>query len=166
MDPVDIQAVTGSIRTALEITSSLIPQRSSSKDRERIANLQAALLEVQAFAMSASTAQFEQQERIRELEGQLRLATDWGDQKSRYALVCPWQNAAQVYALKRCTAEGEEPHYICPNCFHNRHTAVLIPTYTYGWLIMSCPSCKATLHTSYRGTGPPQYAEDFLDEQQ
>lgn len=100
------------------------------------------------------------QERIRELEYQLKGVGDWGKQEQRYALASPWRGVAQVYALKMANALGEEPHYLCTNCFHNRKRVILNPQPKDGWAYMTCPACKSTTSTGYRGIGAPKYAED------
>ena len=124
--------------------------------------LQSALMAAQNSAMSATTAQLELQEKVRTLEEQLRAANEWGDQESRYSLVCPWQSSAQVYALKRSASEGKDPHFLCSNCFHNKRKVILNPSTKGGWTLLACPSCRATMDTGYRRIGPPQYAEECV----
>lgn len=117
MDLIAIQAAISSLKSATDISRSLLEMKSMADVQGKVIELQSALLEAQNNALSATTAQFELQERIRELETQLKGRSDWDAQKSRYALVNPWQGPAQTYALKRSEAQGEEPHFACANCF-------------------------------------------------
>ena len=161
MDLVAIQAAISSLKAASEISKSFLELKTTTEIHSKVFELQSALLEAQNAAISATTAQFELQEQVRRLEERLREVTLWGDQEGRYSLVCPWRGPAQVYALKRETAEGEEPHFLCCNCFHDRRKVILNPHKKDGWILMVCPSCKATIHTGWQGIGPPKYAEQY-----
>ncbi len=101
--------------------------------------------------------------KIRELEEKLKNIGDWEHEKGRYALVSPWKGPAQVYALKQAAAEGEDPHFLCTNCFHDKKKVILNPITKTGWVHMVCPACKADLATGYRGIGQPKYAEEYLE---
>ena len=127
MDLIEIQALMGSLKAATEITGSILKLKSTTDIKDKVIELQTALLEVQTKAISATTSQFELQEKVKQLEELLRLATEWGDQENRYSLACPWSSAAQVYALKRSFAEGEKPHFLCSHCFHDRRKVILNP---------------------------------------
>ena len=153
MDPIT------SLKAAFDITKSILEIKSTTEIQDKVTKLQSALMEAQNSAVAATTAQLELQEKVRTLEEQLRAANEWGDQESRYSLVCPWKGPAQVYALKRSASEGENPHFLCSNCFHNKRKVILNPSKKDGWILMVCPSCRATIYTGYRGIGPSQYAE-------
>ena len=161
MDLVAIQSAISSLKSAVEISKNLLELKSTAEIQSKVIELQSALLEAQNNALSATTAQFEMQEKIRDLEAKLKAVDDWEDQKKRYTLIAPWKGPSQVYALKRSDAKGEEPHFLCTNCFHNSRRVILNPIKKNTWVLMSCPSCKSTLETGYRGIGPPKYAEEY-----
>ena len=163
MDLLAIQAAVTSLKSATEISKSILEIKSTTEIQGKVIELQAALLEAQTSAISATTAHLELLEKVRNLEDQLKAANEWGDQKNRYSLVCPWENAAQVYALKRSVSGGDEPHFLCPNCFHNKRSVILNPMKRNHWTVLTCPSCKATAETGYREIGPPQYAEEYIN---
>ena len=146
MDPIT------SLKAAFDISKSILEIKSTTEIQDKVIKLQSAL-------MASRNSALELQEKVRTLEEQLRAANEWGDQESRYSLVCPWKSPAQVYALKRSASEGENPHFLCSNCFHNKRKVILNPSKKDGWILMACPSCGATIDTGYRGIGPPQYAE-------
>ena len=148
-----------SLKDVIDIAQSILESKSRTEIQDKVTKLQSALMKAQNSAVAATTAQLELQEKVRTLEEQRRAANEWGDQESRYSLVCPWEGTAQVYALKRSASEGENPHFLCSNCFHNKRKVILNPIKKDGWILMACPSCRATIHTGYRGIGPPQYAE-------
>ncbi len=161
MDLTAIQAAVTSLKAAADISKSILDIKSTTEIQGKVIELQSALLEAQNCALVATTAQFELQEEIRKLHEELKIVTDWDDQKNRYQLICPWKGPGQIYALKRLEAEGEEPHFLCSNCFHNKKRVILNPTNKGGWVLMACPSCKSTVDTGYRGIGSPEYAEDY-----
>jgi len=164
MEPLAIQAALASLKVATDISKSILDFKAGGEIQGKVIELQGALMEAQTAAISATTAQFELQERIRALEEELRAANDWGGQECRYVLVCPWGGPAQVYALKRSASEGEEPHFLCSHCFHDRKRVILNPGKRGSWVIMVCPSCKASVDTDYRGIGSPKYAEEYAKD--
>lgn len=161
MDIGAIQGMLTSLKAATDVTKALFELKMTAEVQAKVIDLQSALLAAQSGALEATSAQYALQERVRELETRIRTIDDWVKQEQRYTLVSPWEGAAQVYALKTATAEGEAPHYLCTNCFHNRKRVILNPIRRDGWIHMVCPTCKSDLTTGYRGVGAPQYAEDI-----
>ena len=162
MDLTAIQAAIASLKTAADISKSILEIKTMAEVQSKAISLQGALLEVQNSAIFATTAQFEMQDKIRELEAQLKDKADWEKQQNRYFLVTPWKWSAQTYALKRSCAENEGAHFLCANCFHNSKRVILNPTMTKdAWIIMTCPSCKAVLSTGLAYIGPPRFAEEY-----
>lgn len=160
MDITAVQAMMGSLKAATDISKALFDLKTTAEVQSKVIEIQRALLAAQSSALEATNAQFELQERVRQLEAQVQGFEDWGEQEQRYALANPWRGPAQVYALKKEKAEGEEAHFLCTNCFHNRKRVILNPASKDGWIYMTCPACKATTATGYRGVGAPKYAEE------
>ena len=150
----DLPTIT-SLKAAFAISKSILEIKSTTEIQGKVIKLQSALMEAQSSAI-------ELQEKVRTLEEQLRAANEWGDQESRYSLVCPWRGSAQVYALKRSASEGKDPHFLCSNCFHNKRKVIVNPSRKERWISMACPSCRATMDTGYREIGPPKYAEECV----
>ena len=161
MDLTAIQAAYSSLKTAADISKTFVDIKSEAEIQSKVISLQNALLDAQNSALSATTAQFEMQEKIRELETRLNDIAKWEQHKNRYLLINPWMDAAQVYALKRSCAENETAHFLCANCFHNSKRAILNPTKKGVSTMMTCPSCKAEIDTGYREIGPARFAEDY-----
>lgn len=162
MDLTAIQAAISSLKAAINITRSILEMKNMADVQSKVIELQSALLEAQNCALSAITAQFELQEKIRALEAQLKEKEDWEAQKVRYQLVNPWRGPAQIYVLKRAASNGEGPHFICANCFHNGKRVILNPIKNReGFVQIVCPSCKAVMDTGYRGISEPKYAEEY-----
>ena len=121
------------------------------------------IMELREGAIELQEQNLQLRQKVRELESQLAEISDWNDQKRRYQLVSPWQGPAQVYALRESEAQGEQPHFLCANCFHNSKRVVVNPVKNKErWLSLVCPSCRSTIDTGYREIGEPQYAESLL----
>ena len=161
----DIAAIQSTI-TGLKVVTGLIKGMQTKNAigfQEKIIELQAALLEVHTNAISATTAQFELLEQVRALEEQLKAFNDWDEQGPRYALVCPWRDAAQVYALRKASSAGEVPHFVCPNCFLKRQRVILSQAFATPnrYAFLACPSCKASIYADFRHMAAPKYAEEY-----
>ena len=135
----------------------LLKKGSTLEAQEQIMSLREGALELQEENQELKS-------KIRELEAKLNATDDWTKEKEKYVLVNPWKGPAQVYALKKERADGEEAHYICANCFHNKNKVILNPAKRDTWVVMVRPTCKATLETGYRGIGCPEYVEDINKE--
>ena len=122
---------------------------------------QGQILSLREGALELQEENLELKINIRELEAKLRATENWTKEKEKYVLANPWRGPAQVYALKKDRSDGEQPHYVCTNCFHNQTKVILNPTKSVTSLLMTCPTCKATLDTGYREVGKPKYFEDI-----
>ena len=164
MDIAAIQSTITGLKVATGLVKGILKTKNAIEVQGKIIELQAALLEVHTNAISATTAQFELLDRVRALEEQLKAFNDWDEQGPRYTLVCPWNDAAQVYALRKASSDGEAPHFLCPNCFHKRQRVILNQTFATAnrYVLLACPSCKAKIETRYTiGLGAPKYAEEY-----
>lgn len=135
----------------------LLKKGSTIEAQEQIMSLREGALELQEENQ-------ELKEKIRILDAELKKTESWNVEKNRYMLVNPWRGPAQVYALKESESNGELPHFICTNCFHNSRKTILSPTQIKGNAIMMCPQCKASLDTGYSMVGAAQYAEQVANK--
>ena len=164
MDIAAIQSTITGLKVATGLVKGILETKNAIEVQGKIIALQAALLEVHTNAISATTAQFELLDRVRALEEQLKAFNDWDEQGPRYTLVCPWNDAAQVYALRKASSEGEAAHFLCPNCFLRRQRVIFNPVVDKGnryRAALVCPSCKARIDTAFIDTVAPQYAEEY-----
>ena len=132
----------------------LIKKGSTIEAQEKIMSLREGALELQEENQELKS-------KIRELEAELRATEHWTKEKEKYALANPWGGPAQVYALKKDCSDGEQPHYICTNCFHKKIKVILNPVRVNVWMIMTCPTCNAKLGTGNHEIGEPKYFEDI-----
>ena len=164
MDIAAIPSIITGLKVATGLVKGILETKNAIEVKGKIIELQAALLEVHTNALSATTAQFELLAQVVALKDQLKAFNDWDEQGPRYALVCPWHDAAQVYALRKASSDGEVPHFLCPNCFHKRQRVILNQAFVTAnrYVLLACPSCKAKIETRYtQNLGTPNYAEEY-----
>ena len=161
MDMASIQAAMTSLGIAADLTKNFVDIKSTTEAQSKVMEIQGALLEAQSSAFKAMTDLQELHEENKQLKEALAGFSQWGDEKQRYALVNPWYGPAQAYALKKSCSDGEPPHLLCTNCFHNSKRVILNPTKKDGWKVFNCPVCKASISTGYREVGSAQFAEEY-----
>lgn len=135
----------------------LLKKGSTLEAQEQIMSLREGALELQEENQELKA-------KICELEAKLQSSEDWENEKMRYSLVNPWQGPAQAYALIGEKSEGEQPHLLCTNCFHNAQKTILCPAVKGRDAIMNCPSCKSSINTGYARVGPAKFAEKYPQE--
>lgn len=124
---VDIAAISGamtSLKTAHDIAKTMLGLRDVSMVREKVIELQGAILTAQSDAFEANSAQTTLLERVRELEKEVADLKAWDAESQRYQLqqVAP---GAFAYTVKP-DAQGAEPaHWICANCYQHRRKSIL-----------------------------------------
>ena len=163
MDIAAIQSIITGLKVATGLVKGILETKNAIEVQGKIVELEAALLEVHINAISATTAQLELLAQVGALKEQLNAFNDWDEQGQRYTLVCPWKDAAQVYALRKASSDGEVAHFLCPNCFHEKYRVILnqVITTANRYVSLVCPSCKASIDTSFRSLRAPQYAEEY-----
>ena len=92
----------------------LLKKGSTLEAQEKIMSLREGALELQEENQELKS-------KISELEARLRATEEWSKENEKYALASPWGRQALVYALKKDGSGGEQPHYVCTNCFHKKN---------------------------------------------
>jgi hypothetical protein len=158
---VDMAAVTGlatSIRAAVEITKAMKDLHDANLLQTKTFELTREILAAQGYAMEAVAAQSALLDRVRQLEEEKTKLEAWGAEKQRYELK-KIQTGVTVYALKAGMENGEEPHFICTNCYQHGHKSILQREQSdIGRVVMHvCHQCRSEYiehgirHTPTRG---------------
>jgi hypothetical protein len=124
---VDMAAITGfaaSVRAAVEITKAMKDVRDANLLQTKTFELTREILAAQGYAMEVVAAQSALLDRIRELEEEKAKLEAWNIEKQRYELK-KIQAGVTVYALKPGMENGEEPHFICTNCYQHGQKSIL-----------------------------------------
>jgi hypothetical protein len=96
----------------------------SFKDMNDAAARQGIAIELREQILSTQEAQAALIEQVRDLKGKLIAFEKWDAEKERYKL---YQVAigSITYALKKESANGEPPHWLCTDCYENRKKSIL-----------------------------------------
>jgi hypothetical protein len=120
---VDMAMISGAM-TALkavgESAKALIAIHDQGVLRAKVIELNTQIVTAQVSALAALSDQFALLEEVNGLKKQVADFEAWETEKQRYELTAP-DGGAFVYALKAGMENGEIPHWLCANCYENRH---------------------------------------------
>ena len=152
---VDIAAVAGvmsSLKATQDIVKAMLGLRDAAMVREKIVELQGAILTAQSDAFEVNAAQTALLERVRELEKQVADLEAWKAEKQRYEL----KNVALgafAYALKPEEQGAEPAHWICARCYeHQRRSILQRAGFERSTEIYRCFECGAAIRTGLPGS--------------
>ena len=114
------------------------------------------LIEAQNKILKEQASHNETIAKCRALEAEVALHNQWNHEISRYKMVQIFGGRSNVFALKKGSACGEPPHWICPNCKSNK--AISILQYHQRGRKYDCPACNFSM-LEY-GNQKPEYVED------
>jgi rubrerythrin len=133
-----------SLKTAFDMSKTIIGIRDAAILNEKVIELQRVILAAQSDAMAAQAEQLTLLERVSGLEKQITDMKAWETEKQRYELKAA-TSTAFIYALKTNAGGTEPPHWLCAACYEKGVKSILS---VYGSLgrndIWKCPSCTAT----------------------
>jgi hypothetical protein len=157
----DIQIAATGLRSAFEITKTLLDLKSLAEVQAKVIPLQQTILDAQSAAFSAQTELSNALEEARKAHEELARMKAWLAQRERYKMISPWQGAI-VYALRAAAKESDPPHWICSNCYENGRRSILngAKTKSDDWYKYICPVCKSEVRSEYRGPSSIEYAPD------
>lgn len=105
------------LKAAFDMTKTIADMSDAAK-RDRLS------INLQKEILAALAAQSELAEEVSELTTKLTSFETWETEKERYQL-CGHSKGFVVYALKKTSANGEPPHWLCTDCYQNRKKAFL-----------------------------------------
>jgi hypothetical protein len=136
----EVFAGIGAIKSAFEIAKGL-------KDIDDATRRNAAVIELQEKILAAQAAQASLVERVGELEKEVARLEAWNAEQENYELTSVGD---RVFAYsKKAGMGGTEPsHYLCANCFAERHKAILQKEITEigRWTVFVCSRCGAEIY--------------------
>lgn len=147
----------GAFKASLDILKTL-------KDASDFTSRQGIVIKLHEQILTAQAAQLELIQEVSALKAEITRFEKWSAEAERYQL----RNIAfgtTAYVLKKDSAGGEPPHWICPTCYEGRKRSILQsagPAAEYGpdsrKFAWKCHSCGAILRAPY--TVKPAFAED------
>ena len=154
IDMQSIAAAVGSLKTAADITKTMIELKGAADVNAKAIELQSIILSAQSSALAANSEQFTLLQRVRQLEEELAKPKQWETEKQRYELVSlEGDGSVFAYRLKEDAAGTEPSHYICAHWNEERKKSLLQSTkYDSGRAVsLRCPRCE---HDFYIHGGP------------
>lgn len=161
MDMGSIAAAANSLKVAGDIAAGLISLKTVTEVQAKAIELNQKIIAAQHEIFAANAAQSDLVQRVGDLERQIAQIKAWDEQKKRYKLTNPWEgNPALVYALTASCKDTEAAHWICTKCYDDGKRSILQPNKDKtGFILLICPTCKAEIHTGWRGIGAAEYAD-------
>jgi len=142
-----------SLKLAFDIAKSLNTVNTQVQINEARISLQQLILDAQASLSAANEAQIKSAERIRELEEKIVSMKTWDVEAERYELKNIYSGAV-AYVLKPSAQGLEAPHWLCANCFSNKHKSFLQEQMQMqSKMIFKCATC-ASVVSVHRGISP------------
>jgi rubrerythrin len=162
MDMGTIAAAASSLKVAGNIAAGLISLKTMADVQSKAIELNQKIIAAQHDIFAANAAQSAFVQRVSDLEKQIAQMKAREEQKKRYKLTNPWEgNPALVYALRASHKDSEAAHWVCTKCYDDGRRSILQPQKDKtGFILLYCPTCKAEIHTGWRGIGAAKYAAD------
>lgn len=136
MDLVTITSALSGIKSAIEISKSLLDKKVSQEVSVAMIELNEKLINTQLAVMAMQEEVMKKTEELQTLKARL-------SEKDNYKLV---EFGDGQFACE--SKEGIEPkHRICQTCFDKGNKAVLLKGELYGSVYLECPLCKIKLYT-------------------
>lgn len=156
----EVFAGIGALKAAFDMSKAIVDISDAAK-RDRLS------INLQKEILSAQSAQADLIEEVRELKEKLAGFEKWETEKERYQLCSPAKGFV-VYALKKTSANGEPPHWLCTDCYENRKKAFLKaagPAGPFGEeqqkTLWKCHVCDSSIRAVYNIQ--PSFVEDTIE---
>ena len=117
MDLTLIQGAISGLKVASDLTKGFLDLKSMAEVQGKVIELQNAILAAQSNALAANADQVAMAEEIRNLKEDASRLKSWSTEKSRYELRA-LEPGIFTYSLKRESAAGEPPHWVCARCYN------------------------------------------------
>jgi hypothetical protein len=151
----DVAAIGGafqSLRAAFEIGKALLDLNISAQVRERISDMNVKIIAAQESSVASYEHQSFLTKRINDLEKQIADFEAWNTEAEAYELSDlrrkgDPRGSIFAYAPKEGTEQAKIPHFLCAECFQNRHRSPLQNQELVGRLpVLLCLHCKSIIY--------------------
>jgi negative regulator of replication initiation len=155
MDLTLIQGTISGLKTASDIARGFMALKTEAEIQAKVIELQSVILNAQSSALAANADQSATADEIRTLKEKLANAESWNQERGRYALLAV-DTGVYAYALRKSSADGEPPHWLCARCFNEGKKTVLQSggESQYFGTDYACHTCKSTIRVGNGLPGP------------
>lgn len=141
----DVQTSLAALATAKDFASFLIGRKIDSEVTDKAIAFQNSIIEFQSIIMSLQAENHSLLQEKISIEKKLDKIESWESEKNKYELK---KVADGVFVYSRILEEDskELPHWLCPNCFQDKHKSILQRT-SKSWAGTDyvCPCCKTEI---------------------
>jgi len=120
----EITAGISGLKNARDLIKSLGSAKTDAAVAQVQIDLQNVILDAQQALFAANEAQSTLTQRVHDLEQELMSLKDWNAEADRYELT-QIEGALSAYVLKKGMEGRQEPHWLCANCFQDKHKSFL-----------------------------------------
>ncbi len=124
MDVAIISTVLSSLKSAGDISKSILDLKVSVEIQERVIELQRQILDAQESALATQQLQSELMQSNKDFEEKIRALKAWGTERERYILI-EVARGAFAYALKDLSQLDGANHWLCATCFQDGNKSIL-----------------------------------------
>ncbi len=124
VDMSSIVALAGSLKTAADITKTVVEIRDATKLQAKVIELQSVILTAQSNALSSQQDQFTLIEEVRPLKQQISDLEQWNREAEGYELKQIDSNAF-AYMKKPTDGEVTPSTWLCTNCWEKKSKSIL-----------------------------------------
>jgi hypothetical protein len=165
-DAATISAGLQSLKAAFDIGKALLNLSLSAQIQDRIREMNDRILAAQESAIASRDYQSALLQQIGNLEKQITDLEAWNAEAETYELTNVREpnnpaGPAFAYAPKKGAHTAEPPHFICAQCYEERHKSILQREMFHlgGCQVLICNRCSAMLYViGYRRKEHPQVA--------
>jgi len=159
--PIDLGSIAAaftSLNAVSKIAQGVMSLKTMAEVQSVAIDLNQKIISAQNDIFAAQAAQSGLVQKLHNLEEQIAEMRHWEEQKKNYRLAEPWGGGGLVYGVKESCKQSEGPHWICTKCYDDGRRSILNPIKDAKfYIVMTCPTCKAQIHTGMHGIGSPNY---------
>ncbi|AQH02717.1 hypothetical protein A9R05_27770 [Burkholderia sp. KK1] len=148
----DLSAAVSSAGTALEFLKTALKARDQAVIDKAVAdmvdqlrNVNMAALEASQEALKGAREARQTDQRIAELESEIRVLKTEADERGKYHLAQVGNNSF-AYTFKDSPPEGQQRHYLCQACYDNGGKKIVLQRIP-GRSILKCPTCESEIQS-------------------
>jgi hypothetical protein len=150
-DVATIAAGYQSLKSAFEIGKTLLKLSASVEIQDRIREMNEKILAAQESAIASRDYQSALLKQISELETKIAEFEKWDAEAERYELADVRSKAdprgtAIVYVLKEARDPSKPQHFLCTQCFEERHKSILQKEKLFRNEVLICNRCESILY--------------------
>lgn len=136
----ELTGLISSFNTLRDLTASLQKMKTDDAVREKVAELNFSIIDMQNQVMRVQAVNNELSEAKTALEAKLVETEEWEDEKAKFALALL---AKDVFVYRPVGTCGDITYSLCVHCFSNRRKSILQRSkQTQSGTFYDCPNCK------------------------